>query len=48
MTAEELPAELHPQSTTIEYAFPQGSDGLSPAFVFVGSSLSSPNLQSIS
>lgn len=35
ITAANLPAELHPQATTIEYALQAGAGGLSPVFVFV-------------
>eukprot|EP01128_Nolandella_sp_AFSM9_P005576 TRINITY_DN2711_c0_g1_i1.p1 TRINITY_DN2711_c0_g1~~TRINITY_DN2711_c0_g1_i1.p1 ORF type:complete len:750 (-),score=124.59 TRINITY_DN2711_c0_g1_i1:204-2351(-) len=35
ITPSELPAELHPKATTIEYALPSGAGGLSPVFLFV-------------
>lgn len=35
ITANELPAEIHPQSTTIEYALSSGASGLYPVFMFV-------------
>jgi len=43
-----LPAELHPESTTIEYALSSGASALSPAFIFVVDiSISADNLQDL-